>query len=528
MSHETHAWPALVSALQAAAREVGDQRFLTVCGEAFTFAEAWQHTRAVAAGLRREGLKPGDRVTILSPNRPEAVWAWFGAQAAGGVDVPLNAESRGNQLAYFLADSAPHVLIGTPDLIAELVAVGAPLPPVVVTLDAGNPDVLPAASPEHLTWSALIADALVDEDPDMPVPPPGELASIVYTSGTTGPSKGVMWPHGYYPSMTRQYAEWAGFTRDLSFYCVQPLCHLDSRASVVLALYLRGRTTLEARFSASRFWHDMDDAGANAFVFVGTMLQLLAKQTGPGRAANAPVAVGLGSAIPANGQRELEERFRVRLLEGYGTTEIPLIFACRRDDPTLGTVGTVADSVEVALVDEDDEPVPVGEPGLLLVRPRMPYSMTLGYWQKPEATAAAFVNLWFHTGDLLRERPEGGFEYVGRAKDSIRRRGENVSAWEVEQAALAHPDVLECAAIGIPSPLGDEDVALLVVPRADAQVEAASLVDFMAAGLARFAIPRYVEVVEALPKTPSERINKGEVRARGITDQAVDLQPDAR
>lgn len=516
-------WLALPDELRRAANDAGDQVFLTVGGRAFTFAEAWERASAVAAGLRHQGLQPGDRVSILSPNRAEAVWTWFGSLLAGGVDVPLNAESRGSQLAYFLSDSSPRVLVTTPDLLERLRGSGVPAPDVVVVLDGDGTEEVTGEGQRHLTWVQFVGagDGSVEE----PWPRPGQLASIVYTSGTTGPSKGVMWAHGYYPSAAHLYSSWPGFDHTLSIYCAQPLYHLDARSAVLLALYLRGTATLAERFSASRFWAEVDEAGANAFVFIGTMLQLLAKQSGSPRPAGSPVLVGIGTAIPANAQRELEDRFSVRLLEGYGTTEIPLILAVRRDSGTTGTVGTPADGMTVTLLDEDDRPVPAGEAGLLCVRPAVSFSATIGYWNKPEATADAFANLWFHTGDLLRERPDGtGFEYVGRRKDSIRRRGENISAWEVEQAAIEHPDVLECAAIGVPSDVGDEDVALLVVARSGADPQAVELVAFMAERLPRFAVPRFVELVDALPKTPSERVNKAEVRDRGISASAVDVR----
>jgi crotonobetaine/carnitine-CoA ligase len=522
---DTSGWLSLPDELRRAARDAGDQVFLTIGGRSYTFAEAWERSSAVAAGLRSQGLRPGDRVAILAPNRAEAVWTWFGSLIAGCVDVPLNAESRGSQLAYFVSDSGPRVLVGTPELLDGMRAAEGMLPEVVVVLDVDVAPEILGNGTRYLTWSQLIGGgAPVDEE--WASTRPGLLASIVYTSGTTGPSKGVMWAHGYYPSTARLYATWAGFDESLSFYSTQPLYHLDGRAAVVVAVYLRGRATLAARFSASRFWTDVENARANAFGFIGTMLQLLAKQPGRGRPADAPLLVGMGTAIPANAQLELEERFSVRLLEGYGTTEIPLILACRRDARTTGTVGTPADGMQVVLVDDDDAPVPLGEPGLLCVRPEVPFSVTLGYWNKPEATAETFTNLWFHTGDLLRELEDGsGFEYVGRLKDSIRRRGENISAWEVEQAGLEHTDVLECAAIGVPSEVGDEDVALLVVLREGAAVAAGDLVDFMVERLPRFAAPRYVEIVDSLPKTPSERISKAEVRERGLTAAAVDLQP---
>lgn len=523
-SSERGSWLPIIEELQRAVEEVGDQQFLTVAGESFTFAEAWDRARWVAGGLTHRGVPRGGRVAILSHNRPEAVWAWFGALAAGCVDVPLNAEARGAQLSYFLRDSGATVLITTSALLAEIDA--DCLPPLVVLLSDEDEDERAARARGRIAWSDLMQPGAAS--PGVEVEPvrsrPGELASIVYTSGTTGPSKGVMWAHGYYPAMARSYAVWAGLSDSCSIYGAQPLYHLDARATVALALYTRGRTTLARRFSASRFWSEIDAAGANVFAYIGTMLQLLAKQDGDPRPAGSPVLVGIGTAIPAGRQAELESRWSVELLEGYGTTEIPLILAVRRGSGSTGTVGTPADGMQVQLVDDDDMPVPRGEPGVLCVRPDVPFAVTLGYWNKPEATADTFANLWFHTGDLLREREDGcGFEYVGRRKDSIRRRGENVSAWEVEQATLEHPDVLDCAAIGVPSDVGDEDVAVLVVLREESLLAAHELVEFMSERLARFALPRFVEVVAALPKTPSERVNKAAVRERGLSAAAVDL-----
>ncbi len=519
-------WLPLIEELERAAAEAGDRPFLTISGESVTFAEAWSASLAVAEGLAHRGGARGDRVAILSGNRPEAVWAWFGALAAGCVDVPLNAEARGAQLNYFLSDSGASVLITTPALLAEVDA--GCLPPLVVLLPEDGEDVAATKHAGCIAWSELVRPAVGSRAAAAGTvrARPGDLASIVYTSGTTGPSKGVMWAQGYYPAMARSYASWAGLDDTCSIYGAQPLYHLDARATVAVALYVRGRTTLSRRFSASRFWAEVDAAGANVFAYIGTMLQLLAKQDGYARPPGSPVLVGIGTAIPAGRQAELERRWSVELLEGYGTTEIPLILAVRRGSGTTGTVGVPAEGMQVQLVDDDDAPVPRGEAGVLCVRPDVPYAVTPGYWNKPEATAETFTNLWFHTGDLLREREDGsGFEYVGRRKDSIRRRGENVSAWEVEQAALEHVDVLECAAIGVPSDVGDEDVAVLVVLRSGSALTPEGLVDFMSERLARFAVPRFVEVVESLPKTPSERVNKAEVRARGLTAAAVDVQP---
>ncbi len=177
------------------------------------------------------------------------------------------------------------------------------------------------------------------------------------------------------------------------------------------------------------------------------------------------------------------------------------------------------------LVDADDKVVPVGAAGELVFRTREPHIMMQGYWNRPEATVEAWRNLWFHTGDVMSEDDAGNFRYIGRNKDSIRRRGENISAWEVEQAATKHPDILDAAAIPVPSTLGEDDVALLVVLRPGADLAPSAIREFVAPDLPKFAVPRFVEIMEAFPKTPSERIEKGRLRERGISSAAYDAEP---
>jgi crotonobetaine/carnitine-CoA ligase len=211
-------------------------------------------------------------------------------------------------------------------------------------------------------------------------------------------------------------------------------------------------------------------------------------------------------------------------VEAYGLTEAVMLACTTAGETQPARVGTAVPEFEVCLVDDADQPVGAGVIGELCYRPRIPFTSTQGYWRKPEDTVATWRNLWFHTGDFLRRHDDGQLEYVGRKKDAIRRRGENISAWEVEQAVGAHPDVLEVAAIGVPSEMGEEDVAVLVVARPGRSPEPSELVEFAARDLQRFAVPRYVEFVQSFPKTPSERIAKSEVRARGITDAAWDAQ----
>ncbi|QYJ03521.1 AMP-binding protein [Nocardioides panacisoli] len=510
--------------LAAAAADAPDLPLVSVEGEEATYGEAWRAVRETALGLRRCGVDVGDRVILLIPNRLEAIWAWFGVQAAGAVDAPISVEAPGAFLRYLAEDLSPTAVIGTAPLLAALAEVMPSPPDLAVVVGEAAPEEPPFGTDvRHLGFDEL--RAIGAASPEQLEPPPAStVGTIMYSSGTTGPSKGVMLSQGYYATLSAVHADVFDLATGATTYCVQPLCHIDGRSSVVNTINVRGRLFLGTRFSASRFWEEVERYDVDYFYYVGTMIHLLHKQ--PSRAASSPVRhrIGIGSATPASIQREFEARFNCELVQGYGLTEFGLILAQRVGDNAPGHVGRTLPWVEVQVVDADDVTVADGTPGQLICRPLRPHLHMLGYWNKPEATVEAWCGLWFHTGDVVVRHDDGCFEYVGRAKDSIRRRGENVSAWEVEQAASRHECVLEAAAIGVPSDVGEEDVALLVVPSAHGRPEPSELRSFMASDLPRYALPRYVEVVEELPKTPSERIAKGLVRERGLSRAAWDAE----
>jgi carnitine-CoA ligase len=507
--------------LASASNTDGGIPFLTVEGRTATYAEAWIAVRHFALGLREAGVVAGDRVVILLPNCLEAVWAWFGVQALGAIDAPVSIEAPGPFLHYLIDDLQPAAVVGTPELLQSLA--GLERPPRLAIVVQGGPDDHPVGSrTEHLSFDAVLSTGASARD-DLSLPTARTPGTILYSSGTTGPSKGVVLAQGYYSSLAQAHIEVAEFRRGDRFYCVQPLCHIDGRSSVIDPLHLRGHAILGTRFSARRFWDEVEEVDADVFVYIGTMLHLIHKQ--PERPLRDPERrrTAMGSATPPSIHRDFERRFNVDLIEGYGMTELGLILAHRRSRTEVGSIGRALPWIDVQVVDEDDDPVADGVTGQLLARPRGPHLHMEGYWNRPEATVEAWRGLWFHTGDLVVRHSDGAFEYVGRTKDMIRRRGENVSAWEVEQAATQHQGVLEAAAIGLPSDLGDEDVALLVVVKPETQVDLSELRRFIAGRIPRFAVPRYIEIVEGLPKTPSERVDKGLVRQRGLSGAARDF-----
>jgi crotonobetaine/carnitine-CoA ligase len=297
---------------------------------------------------------------------------------------------------------------------------------------------------------------------------------------------------------------------------------------MVSSLLSGGRLSLGRRFSVRNFWDEVRASDATYFSYLGTMLSLLYAAPPRDDDRDHPARIGCGAGVPPAIHLDFERRFGVRLVEMYGMTEALGIAMSSVDHHRIGSVGKPTPELDVQLVDADDSPVPTGEVGELVLRPREPNTVMSGYWGKPEATVAAWRNLWFHTGDRMRADADGFLYYVGRLKDSIRRRGENVSAWEVELALCRHPDVLEAAAIGVASELGEEDVAALVVPRDGQTIDPRALHAFLQNDLPRFAVPRYIEVVDELVKTPTERINKDAVRARGLTEQAWDADAHGR
>lgn len=512
----------VVNALAVSAHRFGDDPFLRIGGHEISYGQAHDSVTAVAAALAEFGVSAGDRVAVMTDNCQEAVWAWLGANAASAIDVPLNTAAQGAFLDGQLAAAGPRVAIGTSDYLARIAEVHLPSLELVVTI----------GEPGEVRWNPYVRQVSFDEllrqgrsarQSGRSRPDSSATATIMFTSGTTGPSKGVMIPHRYYAVWGRRTASYLDVQPGEVTYCVQPLFHVDARAYILNAVFCGATSAIGSRFSVSNFWEEIRGHRANVFSYIGTMLWLLYKQPESDLDRDHDVRIAGGAATPAEIHRAFEQRFGIELREAYGMTES--LFLAHADSATpLGSVGRLVPEIEGRLVDDDGSAVPHGSAGELIIRPTTPDCTALGYWPRTSGDAEAASVAWFHTGDLLREDESGNLYFAGRKKDSIRRRGENVSAWEVEEASMKHPDVLEAAAIGIPSPIGEEDVALLVRVKAGSSVKPEDLREFVAQELPSFAVPRYVELVDWFPKTPSERVDKGKVRETGLSAAAWDAE----
>jgi crotonobetaine/carnitine-CoA ligase len=479
----------------------------------------------IVGGFHELGVRPGERVAIIAPNRIEMLELYFGLAAHGAIQVPLNAYLKGQFLQYQLGDSAASTLVcdaagwrAAQPLLGEL----PDLQRVVLLDDVDEETHRPApATVAYADVRSGPARETVDERS------PDELLSIVYTSGTTGLPKGCMLPHGYYSRVAHRGVEWQGLTADDVHMTMMPLFHAAARMIVVGASLVAGCTAVvEPEFSPARILPRARSTGATLFGGVGAMgLALLNQEPSPADRDHRIRSMWFVPFTPDQ-QAAVEERFGAApQCELYGQTEcFPLTFDPLAGPRNRASDGRPAADVEVRLIDDEGDEVPVGQPGEIIVRPRERHAMFAGYWAKPDATLAAFRDLWYHTGDFGRADEDGFVRFVDRKKDTIRRRGENVASLELEGAIGGHPGVAEVAVHAVPSEMSEDDIKACIVLQPGADVAIEDLFAYFKDHLPYYAVPRYVEFVPELPRNAVARVMKHELRAAGITATTIDLQ----
>ena len=478
----------------------------------------------VLAGL---GVRPGDLVAALAPNCVAMLATWFGCAKLGAVWMPVNALLVGAPLRAVLGHARVGVVVCHPLLLAELGPLRSELPELRCVL-------VPGAATEVPAWG-LSLDRLLEEATTSPPPPlgggPEARAKLMYTSGTTGQPKGVVWSRGCEATWGRHYGDELFLTApgETAYTCL-PLFHITAQGTVLGALWRGGRVVVDRGFDPLGFWRRIRESEAVLFTFVGTILAVLARR--PERAGDHdnPVRRILGAAAPTDGWRDIERRFGVEILETYGQTETASCWMFPRELPSRpGRVGTPSARWEARLVDEAGRPTAEGQPGELWMRPLEPEVIFSGYLDEAGGVRPALDSEgWYHTGDLLVRHREGDFSFAGRLREAIRRRGEMIPAGTVEAAALEHPAVLEAAAVGVPAPRGvEEEIKLCAVPREGRSLDPAELHAHLRSRLPSFMTPRFIAILEALPKTPSTRVRKVALSEAG-TDGAWDARGPRR
>ncbi len=501
----------LATLVRAKARKNGDRVAVRFLNRSLSYAELDARSDRVASGLHRAGVGRGDRVAALLFNCPEFLDLWFGSAKIGGVLVPLNTGLKGDLLRYELEDAAPKGLVLDRRLwdVYRPVRAQAAIP-WEFTVD-GSTDL-----PDETTgpaWGDLLSDA---PPPDVPPPGPGDAAAILYTSGTTGPPKGAVIPHEKYLTTPREIGLRSRLAPDSVLFTGLPLFHCNAQEMTTLTALLNDLTAAyEERFHASTYWEVARQMGATHVSLLISMINVLFKQPPKETDRGHSVRVALTAGTTKEVWPEFERRFGVTVIELYGMTECGCTTLMNPPDAIrVGSVGTPLGFVEADVVDDQDRPVPDGTRGELVVRPRAPHTMFLRYHQKPEQTVEAWRNLWFHTGDYVLRDLDGYYYFVDRKKDVIRRRGENLAPYDVETVLNRHPAVFESVVVGVPSPVGEEDVKAFVQKKPGASVEARELFEFCVEHLPFFMVPRYVEFVEEIPKTANQKAQRYLLKGR--------------
>lgn len=502
------------------------------CEPPLTYAQLYDHCLRVAGGLRDLGVQTGDSVLIMLPNSIEIVLAWLGTNLIGAVEVPINIHYKGKFLVHEANDSGARVAIIHAQYLGRFGEIAAELKylrDIVIVGENGGTlfGNLDGTQWRFHSWETLISASKLTE----PVPQRHfDTSAIMYTSGTTGPSKGVLIPYGLAGVFAQAIVEVGRLTSQDVYYVCLPLFHANAQFMQVLPCLLVGaRVSIWPSFSASQWLEQIRACGATVTNTLGVMCEFIYRQPVRENDVDNPLRIMFTIPAPKDIAEQFEQRFGVKCLEGYGMTETS-VFTYRTPDEKLrlGSAGRPLGWVDVIIGDpETDEPLPPGQVGEILVRPKLPGAFMKGYNNAPDKTVEAWRNLWFHTGDLGMMDEEGYLYFIDRAKDAIRRRGENISSYSIESIINAHPCVEECAAIAVPSEYGaggEDEVKVCVVLKEGATLDPAELHQYCVDHMPYFAVPRYIEYVSSLPKTPNAKVRKVELRQRGITEETWDRE----
>ncbi|TXL79570.1 ATP-dependent acyl-CoA ligase [Vineibacter terrae] len=492
--------------LDRRAQETPDKVFVqfAASGQSWTYAALRRIVVETAAALQELGVAQDDPVLTWMPNGPDALRLWFAINYLGAVHVPLNLAYRGQLLEHAVRTSGARLILGHPDLLPRLEAVSCP------------------SLAQRL---AVATSASITAPGGEPRPPardimPWDTQHVIYTSGTTGPSKGVLCSY-------LQAAETA-----LAFHAVTaddrnmvnlPLFHAGGTNAVYRMLLKGGSIALVEAFDTASFWDTIRATGTTCLTLLGAMVPFLLKAPPTARDRDHPLSKAM--VVPLSDEAQaFAERFGVDIYTTFNMTETSCPLVSERNPTVRGTCGRPRPGVEARIVDENDCEVAPGAIGELILRTDVPWAMNHGYHNNPEATARAWRNGWFHTGDGFRRDEAGNFFFVDRLKDAIRRRGENVSSFEVEAELMAHPDVREAAAVAVPSEHGEDEVLAVIAPVADRRIDPADLLRFLLPRMAHFMVPRYVRILPELPKTPTQKVQKKLLRDDGVTADTWDRE----
>lgn len=484
-------------------------------GSSWDYAETLRLTRQTAAYFASVGVQRNDLVLAWLPNGPEMLRTWFALNYIGAIFVPLNLDYRGRILEHVISETQSRVMVAHPELIDRLGDIDTSKLETVLAVDGNDGRV-----GDHIDVRATQLDfasemaAPVDVnvwDPQM----------VIFTSGTTGPSKGVLCP--YLQMVTVGKGSYGYMTEDDCILIDLPMFHVGGVSPAMAAITNCATMALYDGFSTSEFWTRVKDSQATTTSgLIGSMAAFLAKA--PKQSNEQDNTLRLLTCMLNEQAIQVAERYDISLCSGFNMSELSVPLVTEVDCGIAGSCGKPRTGCECRVVDEHDYECAPGEIGELIVRTDQPWETSLGYLNRPDATAAAWRNGWFHTGDLVQKDADGNFFFVDRLKDAVRRRGENVSSLEVESEVLGYPAVAEAAVVGMASDLGDEDILVAVVAKPGENIDPRALIEYLIPLMPHYMVPRFVRILDALPKTATNKLMKYEIRDEGITSDTWDAE----
>ncbi len=477
-------------------------------GTRWDYAELLRRVRATALGLQRLGVRQGEHVLCWLPNGPEAILTWFGINFLGAVYVPLNTGYRGNLLAHAVRLSDAKLMVVHAGLVDRLQ--GLDTGALQALAISGQP---PAnlALPFACTDAAALFAAEGEPAPlERPIQP-WDLQGIIYTSGTTGPSKAALTSYVHLHEGGAAFHFLTEHDRGLTSL---PLFHQGGTGAIYRMLIRGASIAVVESFRTRQFWDDVRATGATYLTLLGAMTRFLLSE--PPSPRDRDHTLRCAAMVPLTDDAgPFSERFGVEIYTTFNMTEVSCPLFSQANPRKAGSCGRARPGIEARVVDDNDCEVPVGSTGELVLRSAMPWAFSHGYYRAPEATAAAWRNGWFHTGDAFYRDPDGDFFFVDRMKDAIRRRGENISSFEVEREILEFRSIREAAVVAVPSEHGEDEVMAVISPAPGHSVDPAELIAFLQPRMAHFMVPRFIRVLQELPKTPSQKVQKHVLRAEG-------------
>jgi crotonobetaine/carnitine-CoA ligase len=508
-------------------RELGDKVFFMFENQRVAYKELDANVNRIANSLLSMGIKKGDKICFMMKNSIEFIYSWFALGKIGAIMVPMNPTLRGNLLQYIINHSEATFAFVDNDLLDRIQFIEENVPKinqiVVVKENPEFKEVIKFKRIKVMEFESLMKGST--SVPGVQIDP-WDTMSILYTSGTTGPSKGALLNHHYYYNTAWSAIYYMRHSENDILYSCLPFFHANaSMSSIYTTLLVKGTFAMGKRFSLRSFWDEIAMYKATHTNVMGSILILLMKQgPKPDDAKNTLKVVNSVPLIPES--LEFEKRFGVKLIGMFGATETSICIASPFDEETKpDSCGKELPQYECCIFDDNDIECPSGVQGEIVVRGKLPFIQMDGYYNLPDITLRSFRNLWYHTGDFGIKDKDGYFYFVDRKKDAIRRRGENISSFEVEEVVNSHPAVLESAAIATKDKeMTEDEVKICVILKEGQTLDPADLLHFCKERMAYFMVPRYVEFMKEFPKTPNQKIEKYKLRDRGITPETWDRE----